>query len=91
MGKAQNYLQLVDAKLEGTGHGGLLVQLSVCLNTIPPRSVRFWFPIKHLWNGGPGKLFAAEWIIDSRNKDLRAMGEEAKILVAPGFPKWPDY
>ena len=90
MSKAQQYLQLMGAKLERTGHGGLVVELSVCLDTQPSQSVRFWFPIKHLWNGGPGKLFAAEWIIESRNKELIAKGEQAKILVGPGFPKWPD-
>jgi len=90
VGKADQYFQLVDAKLEGTGHDGMVVQLSVCLDTEPVRSVRFWFPIKHLWNGGPGKLFAAEWIIESRNRTLKETGEKGKILVAPGFPKWPD-
>ena len=90
MASVIEYLQLMDAKLEETGRDGFVVLLSVCLDTTPPRSTRFWFPIKHLWNGGPGKLFAAKWIIESRNKTLKAGGEEAQILVGPGFSKYPE-
>ena len=77
--KAQRYLKLVGATIEReTDHS---VEVSVTLNTIPPRSARIWFPIAHFIKDGAGDLFAAEWVIDSRNTMLKKAGDPEGIRV----------
>jgi len=83
--KAQKYLKLVGATIEREGRNS--VEVSVTLNTIPVRSARIWFPIAHFFNNGADDLYAAAWVIDSRNTMLKKAGDPEGIQVdhAAGF------
>lgn len=63
--------------------GGFAVHVSLTLNSNPVMSKRMWFPMRTLRNGGPGKIWASEWIIGVKNKVLQGEGFTAKINIDP--------
>ena len=77
--KVQQYYKLVGASIECTKDHS--VEVSVTLNTIPPRSARIWFPIAHFFNAGKNDLYAAAWVIESRNRMLKKAGDPEGIRV----------
>ena len=79
--KACRYYKLIDATRGD--NAGRAVFITVWLNTNPPEPKRLLMPISGMQNNGKGNLFAADWLIKKKNKELISQGATATIRIDP--------